>query len=121
MARLDLKKFKKEEFNSPCPRKIDGERVIYTSKHLVPPVYRYNRPIFCDFGEARFGEYVNMDDIQPYQYCVLDMILTYLGTRIKDIWSVGVMVCTSVVWMKVNADKDKMWGLPGDGNLFRTT
>jgi hypothetical protein len=36
-AEQDFEKFETEELTSPTARKIDGDRVIYTSRPLVPP------------------------------------------------------------------------------------
>ncbi|KAJ7228639.1 putative CDK4/6 [Mycena pura] len=103
-AEQDLEKYE-QELTSPCARKVDGERVIYTSRPLVRSVYSYGRPVLCDFGEARFGEYDNMVDIQPYQYRAPEVIFDIPWDEKVDIWSVGVMI----------------WDLLGNGNLFRTT
>jgi len=65
-AKQDLNSFEKAEMTSPTARKVDGDRVIYTSRPLVPRIYNYGRPVLCDFGEARFGNHDNMADIQPY-------------------------------------------------------
>ncbi|KAI0080949.1 CMGC/SRPK protein kinase [Panus rudis PR-1116 ss-1] len=67
-AEADLEKFEEEEMKHPSPRKIDGDKIIYGSRRLVPPVYNYGQPVLCDLGEARFGDYDPMIDIQPYQY-----------------------------------------------------
>ncbi|KXN91814.1 Serine/threonine-protein kinase SRPK [Leucoagaricus sp. SymC.cos] len=73
-AEQDLENFEKAELTSPIPRKVDGDRVIYLSRPLVPRRYSYGRPILCDFGEARFGNYSNLADIQPYQYRAPEVI-----------------------------------------------
>ena len=52
-ADLDLDNYEK---NEPARAKIDGDRVIYTLRPLVPLIYSYGRSVFCDFSEARFGE-----------------------------------------------------------------
>ena len=52
-AEPDLDNFEK---NRPARAKIDGDRVINTSRPLVPLSYSYVRSVFCDFIEARFGE-----------------------------------------------------------------
>lgn len=90
-AESDLERFEQEELVSPCPRKIDGDRVIYLSRPLVPRIYPYGRPVLCDFGEARFGDYNNMIDIQPYQYRAPEVILDMAWDEKVDIWNVGVM------------------------------
>ena len=99
-AKLDLDKYEQEEQNSPCARKSDGERVIYVSRRLVPPIYDYGLPVLCDFGEARFGDYDNMADIQPYQYRAPEVIFDIPWDGKVDIWSVGVMVRTRVICMR---------------------
>ena len=52
-AKLDLDNYEK---NRPARAKIDGDRVIYTSRPLVPLIYSYCRSTPCDFNEASFGE-----------------------------------------------------------------
>ncbi|KAH9841134.1 putative CDK4/6 [Rhodofomes roseus] len=104
-AEDDLNKFEQQEFESPSPRKIDGDRVIYTSRPLVPRIYNYGRPVLCDLGEARFGEYNRMADIQPYQYRAPEVILDIPWDHKADIWNVGVLI----------------WDLFQNGNLFKTT
>ncbi|KAI0278744.1 kinase-like domain-containing protein [Russula brevipes] len=104
-AERDFDNFEKNELTSPSARKIEGDRVIYTSRPLVPLVYSYGWPVLCDFSEARFGEYDNMADIQPFQYRAPEVIFDIPWGEKVDIWSVGVMI----------------WDLLGNGNLFRTT
>jgi len=48
--------------------------------------------VLCDFGEARLGEYDNVD-IQPYHYLAPEVILDIPWDEKVGIWSVGVMVC----------------------------
>ena len=96
-AEQDLEKFETDELTSPVARKIGVDRVIYRSRPLVPPVYRYGPPVLCDFGEARLGEYDNMADIQPYQYRAPEVIFDMPWDEKVDIWNVGVMVTTTAV------------------------
>jgi serine/threonine-protein kinase SRPK3 len=105
-AEQDLEKFEMDELMTPSARKIDGDRVIHTSRPLVPPFYSYGRPVLCDFGEARLGEYDNMIDIQPYQYRAPEVILNIPWDEKVDIWSVGVMVHTAAVEVTLKADKN---------------
>lgn len=84
--------FEKRELETPSARKIVQGRVIHTSRPLVPPIYNYGRPVLCDFGEARFGDYDPTIDIQPYQYRAPEVILDIPFTPMVDVWNVGVMV-----------------------------
>jgi serine/threonine protein kinase len=98
-AKLDLDKYEQEEQGSPCARRIDGERVIYISRRLVPSIYSYGLLVLCDFGQARFGDYDDMADIQPYQYRTPEVIFNISWDEKVDIWSVGAMVCIRVACM----------------------
>lgn len=82
--------FEKDELTNPSPRKVAGDRVVYMSKGIVTS--DYGRPVFCDFGEARFGQVTYTDDVQPYQYRAPEVILDVPWGQKVDIWSVGVMV-----------------------------
>ncbi|KAF9446165.1 CMGC/SRPK protein kinase [Macrolepiota fuliginosa MF-IS2] len=97
-TKQDLNNFEKAELTSPTARKVDGSRVIYISRPLVPPRYDYGRPVLCDFGEARFGEYDNSADIQPYQYRAPEVIFDIPWDEKVDIWSVGAMVNLGPAW-----------------------
>ena len=86
-----MEKFEREELIRSCPRKVDEDQVIYTSKPLVPRLYSYGVPVLGDFGEARFGQY-NRLGIQPFQYQAPEVILEIHWDEKMDIWNVGVMV-----------------------------
>ncbi|KAF5354138.1 hypothetical protein D9756_007129 [Leucocoprinus leucothites] len=104
-AEQDLENFETAEMTSSTAHKIDSDRIIYVSRRLVPQKYSYGLPVLCDFGEAQFGEFDYLPDIQPYQYRAPEVILDIPWDEKVDIWSVGVMA----------------WDLLGNGNLFRTT
>lgn len=91
-SQSDLDKFERQEMASPSSRKINGDQIIYTSRPLVPRIYDYGRPVLCDLGEARFGDYDPMQDIQPYQYRAPEVILDIPFSEKVDIWNVGVLV-----------------------------
>jgi len=95
-AQHDMEIFEKEELTFPGPRKIDKDRVIYTSRPLVPPVYKYGLPVLCDFSEARLGNNDNLADVQPYQYRAPEVIPNIPWDEKVDIWSVGVIVRTAI-------------------------
>jgi serine/threonine-protein kinase SRPK3 len=84
--------YEQREIDIPSPRKIIDGKVIHTSRPLVPVMYNYGRPVLCDFGEARFGDYDRTADIQPYQYRAPEIILDIPFDHMVDIWNVGVMV-----------------------------
>ena len=117
-------KFEQQELDSPSPRKIDGDRIIYTSRPLVPRIYKYGQPVLCDLGEARFGEYDPLGDIQPYQYRAPEVILDVPWDHKVDIWNVGVLVrraCCRLDERALTAHALQIWDLFENGNLFQTT
>ncbi|KAF9484081.1 hypothetical protein BDN70DRAFT_903846 [Pholiota conissans] len=78
-----LEEFEREEQTDPSPRKIDHlERVIYTSRELVPK--EFGHPVLCNFGETRLGQSTYTDRIQPFQYRAPE-------NEKVNIWNVGVM------------------------------
>ncbi|EME38582.1 hypothetical protein DOTSEDRAFT_181838 [Dothistroma septosporum NZE10] len=83
--------FATAEMNNPIPRKVDGDRVIYESRGLRMPK-KTGPPVLCDFGEARFGRSSYTDDIQPYVYRALEVILDIPWSYGVDIWNVGVLI-----------------------------
>ena len=98
----------KDELEKPCPRKIDGERVIYTSRPLVPPSpqYAYGRPILADLGNARIdGGPPYTGDIQPYQYRAPEVILMMPWDEKVDIWNVAVMVSSRVFFQRFSVNE----------------
>lgn len=95
-----LADFEKAERADPSPRKIDGDRIIHTSRELSV-TRRHGRPVLCDFGEARFGEKDYDDDIQPYLYRAPEVILQMRWDNKVDIWNVGVLVS----WLPVHIEQ----------------
>ena len=89
-----LTDFEKAEFEHPSPRKVDGDRTIYTTRRLGFPKTA-GHPVLSDFGSARFGNVVNNDDIQPELYRAPEVILELKWSYSVDIWNVGVMVRSS--------------------------
>ncbi|MCJ1398649.1 hypothetical protein MMC11_001850 [Xylographa trunciseda] len=85
-----LSELEEREKKIPSPRKVNGDRVIYTSQQLKIPG-THGRPVLCDFGEARFGGEGYDDDIQPYIYRAPEVILHKRWNNKVDIWNVGVM------------------------------
>ena len=89
-----LADFEQAEIDEPSSCKIDGDRVIYSSRELRIPKL-HGRPVLCDFGEARFGGKEHDDDIQPYLYRAPEIILDIPWNEKVDIWNVGVLVSFS--------------------------
>lgn len=90
-AEAALEAFEKQELEFPGPRKIIGDRVIHTSRPLVDFQHRCDRPVLCDFGQARHIE-GPFRHIQPYQYRAPEVILEIPWDEKVDIWNVAVMV-----------------------------
>ncbi|KAH9840006.1 putative CDK4/6 [Rhodofomes roseus] len=103
-AEADLDKFAQQEFESSSPRKINGDRVIYTS----------HATLLCDLGDARFGEYDPAADIQPYQCRAPEMILDMPWDHKADSLNVGVL-------RSLTASVPQIWDLFENDNLFEPT
>ncbi|KAJ6150677.1 protein kinase [Penicillium chermesinum] len=87
-----LSEFEEAEKSSPSPRKIDGDRVIYSSRDLgIPKVH--GRPILADFGEARFISTLGKqwEDVQPLVYRAPEVVLQMPWNEKIDIWNVGTL------------------------------
>ena len=80
------------ELKNPCDRKIDGDRVIYTSRALFHT--SIDRMVLSDFGEARCGMNSDpyYDDIQPLEYRAPEVLLEIPFSYPVDIWNAGLMV-----------------------------
>ncbi|KAJ5933241.1 hypothetical protein N7516_007730 [Penicillium verrucosum] len=85
-----LADFEQAEKSSPSPRKIVGDRVIYSSRKL-PETKLHGQPILCDFGQARFGSTRYCGDIQPYKYRAPEVLLRMSWDQKVNIWNVGVV------------------------------
>ncbi|KAE8408655.1 protein kinase [Aspergillus pseudonomiae] len=84
--------FEESEKSSPSPRKIDGDRVIYSSRDLgIPKVH--GRPILADFGEACFSSRIEKqwEDVQPLVYRAPEVVLRMPWDSKIDIWNIGVL------------------------------
>ena len=80
------------ELKNPCDRKIDGDRVIYTSRGVFHA--SLDRVVLSDFGEARCGMSSDpyYDDIQPLEYRAPEVLLEVPFSYPVDIWNAGIMV-----------------------------
>lgn len=76
---------------NPSARKIDGDRVIYTSRSFEKPK-DYGRPTIVDFGEARFGADSYKGLIQPFIYRAPEVVLDMQWTEKVDIWNAAMLV-----------------------------
>ena len=86
-----LTEFEEAEVRDPSPCKVDGDRVIYTSRQTRVRGSA-GRPVLCDFGEARIGDEKFTEDIQPFQYRAPEVILRKPWDKKVDIWNLGVLV-----------------------------
>ncbi|KIY50038.1 putative CDK4/6 [Fistulina hepatica ATCC 64428] len=84
--------FEEQELNDPSPRKIVGDRVIYTSREMKLTKTAYGPPVLCDFGQARSSEVQHSGEIQPYQYRAPEVIFGMKWDEKVDIWNLGVMI-----------------------------
>ena len=81
-----------EEWETPTPRKIMGDRIIYQSRDLDIP--EDGEPVICDFGEAKVGDGPFIGEVMPDLYRAPEIILYIPWTEKIDIWSLGLMVRT---------------------------
>ncbi|OGM49815.1 protein kinase [Aspergillus bombycis] len=84
--------FEEAEKSSSSPRKVVGDRVIYSSRDLqIPRVH--GRPILADFGEARFSWSLGKqwEDVQHLVYRAPEVVLRMPWDSKIDIWNVGVL------------------------------
>ncbi|PYI02933.1 protein kinase [Aspergillus sclerotiicarbonarius CBS 121057] len=84
--------FEEAEKSNPSPRKIIGDRVIYSSRKLgIPKIH--GRPILSDFGEARFSSSLGTqwEDVQPLIYRAPEVVLRMPWNEKIDIWNLGVL------------------------------
>ncbi|PIG85343.1 serine/threonine protein kinase [Aspergillus arachidicola] len=84
--------FEEAERSSPGPRKIIGDRVIYSSRDLGMPKV-HGRPILSDFSEARFSSSLGKqwEDVQPFVYRAPEVILRMPWNEKIDIWNIGIL------------------------------
>jgi serine/threonine-protein kinase SRPK3 len=86
-----LTEFEEAEVRDPSPCKVDGDRVIYTSRQMRVRGSA-GRPVLCNFGEARIGDGKFTEDIQPFLYRAPEVILRKPCDKKVDIWNLGVLV-----------------------------
>ncbi|KAL1847252.1 hypothetical protein VTK73DRAFT_10387 [Phialemonium thermophilum] len=79
-----------EEWTSPSPRKVVGDRVIYESKDVDIP--DDGMPVICDFGEAKVGDGPFIGEVMPDLYRAPEIILYIPWNEKIDIWGFGLMV-----------------------------
>lgn len=86
--------FEKGEKSCPSPRKVVGDRIIYSSRKLGFPKI-HGRPILSDFGEARLASSIGTcwEDVQPLIYRAPEVLLRIPWNHKIDVWNAGVLVC----------------------------
>lgn len=85
-----LENLEEREVNDPSPRKVLRDRTIYLSTVYNPG--GDGLPLLCDFGEARFGDIENSDDIMPNMYRAPEVVLKESWDYKVDIWNVAMVV-----------------------------
>ena len=80
-----------EEHDTPSPRKIDGNRTIYSSVELDMPDDP-GQPVLSDFGDAKFGPGPFEGEVMPDLYRAPEIVLGISWNEKIDIWSFGLMV-----------------------------
>ncbi|KAI0531808.1 serine threonine protein kinase, CMGC group [Xylaria digitata] len=83
--------FEEQELSDPSPRKVLGDRKIYTSHELRIPK-EVGEPVLCDFGSGVCGDEEHQEDVQPNVYRAPEVILGAPWTYKIDIWNAGCMV-----------------------------
>ncbi|RAH72515.1 U4/U6 small nuclear ribonucleoprotein PRP4 [Aspergillus aculeatinus CBS 121060] len=83
-----LSAFEEQELHRPAPRKILGDRTIYTTSHLPAGD---GLPLLSDLGEARFGDEDHSESIMPDYYRAPEVILKSNWDYKVDIWSVAMV------------------------------
>lgn len=78
---------------TPLPQKQLADRIIYRSMQFGP-LQKIELPVLADFGQARLGDGVHFDDIQPRAYRAPEVILNAGFSYSADIWNVGCLVST---------------------------
>ncbi|RAK93356.1 kinase domain protein [Aspergillus costaricaensis CBS 115574] len=89
-----LEDLEEREVNDPSPRKVLKDRTIYLSTVYNPG--GSGLPLLSDFGEARFGDVENSDDIMPNMYRAPEVVLKESWDYKVDIWNVA-MVAWDIV------------------------
>lgn len=79
--------------DTPLPQKQLSDRVIYRSMRFGP-LRKVELPVLADFGQARLGDEVHFDDIQPRAYRAPEVILNAGYSYSADIWNLGCLVST---------------------------
>lgn len=96
-----LEDLEEREVNDPSPRKVLKDRTIYLSTVYNPG--GSGLPLLCDFGEARFGDVENSDDIMPNMYRAPEVVLKESWGYKVDIWNVAMVVRSSPKFLGASA------------------
>ncbi|KAI2008617.1 hypothetical protein LOZ39_005583 [Ophidiomyces ophidiicola] len=101
--------FERAEHEQPTPRKVLEDRVIYTTRRLLPSE---GLPFLCDFGEARFTDEDGFgaagEDIMPDVYKAPEVMLQMKWDEKVDIWNMVMVVWQLVTGKTLFKGKNKM-------------
>ncbi|KAL2169355.1 hypothetical protein VTG60DRAFT_6129 [Thermothelomyces hinnuleus] len=78
-----------EEWASPTPSKVRGDREIYVSAPFYLP--DGGEPIIADFGDAQSGDPPFCEEVMPDLYRAPEIILGIAWDENIDIWALGLM------------------------------
>ena len=92
-----LEGFTKAEMEYPSPRNFVRGAPVYASRRFKRPK-TFGRAILNDFGSAVYGDQQRNHDAQPNVYRSPEVMLKANWSYSVDIWNVGVMVCSDLIF-----------------------
>ncbi|MCJ1391749.1 hypothetical protein MMC18_004614 [Xylographa bjoerkii] len=90
-----VNEYVKAEIEQPCPRKMDGDRIIYLSRNNFGKWKKTPGPAtISDFGVSAWGDSLEPRNyiIQPICYRAPEVILGASWSYSADIWNLGTLV-----------------------------
>ncbi|KAG6902621.1 hypothetical protein C0995_014227 [Termitomyces sp. Mi166 len=91
-----LKDAEEFEIKRPSSRKFTENTILFESRDVPGPLNRWigrnSTPVLCDFGEARTGEKLYGEFIQPNVYRAPEIFLKLPWSMPVDIWNFGCMM-----------------------------
>lgn len=115
-----LEAAEQQEMLAPIPRKVDGDRVIYRSRSLLPEERVYPGPVMLgDFGSARAkDDYDPFEPVSPSQYRAPEIIFRVPWDEKVDIWCLGMMLFDTMGDRNLINSSDGPNGEPSPVHMF---